>query len=363
MRPTSFASEADMKPGNRKGTTLAHRTAPGEPDAPLSCSERPRPCSTARQRTVVPRPRRRGRLVETTPGQQEMLVRSWQARHARAVSERPHGMRFSSGTVRMVRLRLQLRSQLQPQAGLDGMMRRWEEQGVANPLRHSRGNHCSDPCQRSHEPADPSPARGARLRQPRPRGTCADPASRGGLHVDAHSWGPPDRRGVPAAHHPGYVPRRTTPGTSPDRQAPHHRCRWSRTRGRHLCGDHRRCYPPVCEQGPPPAPSRHHQSWLGTVLSGACYGLLGVALGALTRNTVAAIVGGLVWIQLVEVGILENAIPSVAKRLPVGAAQALTTVETSPQSLSQGVAALVLVGWAAFLVAIATRLSTRRELR
>jgi len=102
---------------------------------------------------------------------------------------------------------------------------------------------------------------------------------------------------------------------------------------------------------------------LGTVLSGACYGLLGVALGALTRNTVAAIVGGLVWIQLVEVGILENAIPSVAKRLPVGAAQALTTVETSPQSLSQGVAALVLVGWAAFLVAIATRLSTRRELR
>ena len=102
---------------------------------------------------------------------------------------------------------------------------------------------------------------------------------------------------------------------------------------------------------------------LGTVLSGACYGLLGVALGALTRNTVAAIVGGLVWIQLVEVGILENAIPSVAKWLPVGAAQALTTVETSPQSLSQGVAALVLVGWAASLVAIATRLSTRRELR
>jgi ABC-2 type transport system permease protein len=102
---------------------------------------------------------------------------------------------------------------------------------------------------------------------------------------------------------------------------------------------------------------------LGTVLSGACYGLLGVALGALTRNTVAAIVGGLVWIQFVEVGILENAIPEVAKWLPAGAAQALTTVETSSQSLSQGVAALVLVGWAAFLVVIATRLSTRRELR
>jgi ABC-type transport system involved in multi-copper enzyme maturation permease subunit len=101
----------------------------------------------------------------------------------------------------------------------------------------------------------------------------------------------------------------------------------------------------------------------GTVLSGACYGLLGVAIGALTRNTVAAIVGGLIWIQFVEVGILENAIPSIAKWLPAGAAQALTTVERSPDVLPQAVAALVLVGWAAFLVTIATRLSTRRELR
>jgi len=83
----------------------------------------------------------------------------------------------------------------------------------------------------------------------------------------------------------------------------------------------------------------------------------------LTRNTVAAIVGGLVWIQFVEVGILENAFPSMARWLPADAAQALTTVESSPQALSQGVAALVLVGWAAVLVAMATRLSTRRELR
>jgi hypothetical protein len=99
------------------------------------------------------------------------------------------------------------------------------------------------------------------------------------------------------------------------------------------------------------------------VLSGACYGLLGVAIGALTRNTVAAIVGGLIWIQFVEVGILENAIPSIAKWLPAGAAQALTTVQNSPDVLPQAVAAAVLVGWAALLVAIATRLSTRRELR
>jgi hypothetical protein len=102
---------------------------------------------------------------------------------------------------------------------------------------------------------------------------------------------------------------------------------------------------------------------LGTVLSGACYGLLGVAIGALTRNTVAAIITGLIWIQLVEVGILENAVPSMAKWLPAGAAQGLTAVETSAHTLPKALAALVLLGWAVVLVTAATRLSIRRELR
>jgi hypothetical protein len=70
MRPASVASEADMKPGNKKEQTLAHRTARDEPDAPLSCSECHRPCSTARQRTVVPRSGRRGRRFKScTPHQ------------------------------------------------------------------------------------------------------------------------------------------------------------------------------------------------------------------------------------------------------------------------------------------------------
>jgi len=102
---------------------------------------------------------------------------------------------------------------------------------------------------------------------------------------------------------------------------------------------------------------------IGTILSGACYGLLGVAVGALTRNTVAAIVAGLVWIQLVEVAILENAIPSMAKWLPVGAARGLAASESSFHALPQAAAALVLVAWASALVLIATRLSVRRELR
>jgi ABC-2 type transport system permease protein len=45
--------------------------------------------------------------------------------------------------------------------------------------------------------------------------------------------------------------------------------------------------------------------WLGTTLLTACFGLLGVALGALTRNTVGAIVGALGWVFLIELAILQ----------------------------------------------------------
>jgi ABC-2 type transport system permease protein len=102
---------------------------------------------------------------------------------------------------------------------------------------------------------------------------------------------------------------------------------------------------------------------LGTVVSGGCYGLLGVAVGALARNTVAAIIGGLVWIQVLEVAVLENAAPSFAKWLPVGAARGLTSVGSSLDVLSRPVAAAVLVAWAAALVLLAGAISTRRELR
>ena len=51
--------------GTKKEQTQAHRTAPDEQDAALSCSERHRPCSKARQRTVVPRSGRRGRRFKS----------------------------------------------------------------------------------------------------------------------------------------------------------------------------------------------------------------------------------------------------------------------------------------------------------
>jgi hypothetical protein len=101
--------------------------------------------------------------------------------------------------------------------------------------------------------------------------------------------------------------------------------------------------------------------WLGAALSGGCYALLGVALGALTRNTVGAVIGALAWVQVVEVGLLQNAWPAMAKWLPTGAAVAVTGPGAPTSLLSPRVAALVLVGWAIAVAAIATRVSLRRD--
>jgi ABC-2 type transport system permease protein len=103
---------------------------------------------------------------------------------------------------------------------------------------------------------------------------------------------------------------------------------------------------------------------LGTVLVTCCYGLLGVALGALTRNTVAAIVGAVVWVMVIELAILQPAIPSVGKWLPTGAGVSLTTLDPEKASLlPPAAAALVLVGWAALVSVLAARFTLRREPR
>jgi ABC-2 type transport system permease protein len=104
--------------------------------------------------------------------------------------------------------------------------------------------------------------------------------------------------------------------------------------------------------------------WLGTTLLTACFGLLGVALGALTRNTVGAVIGALAWVFLVEVALLQPLLPSLAKWLPTGAAVALTTpTQLAGNHLPPDVAALVLVGWAVAIALVASRFTLRRELR
>ena len=100
----------------------------------------------------------------------------------------------------------------------------------------------------------------------------------------------------------------------------------------------------------------------GSVLATVAFGLLGVAIGSLTRNTFGAVVGGLVWIQLVEVGILQNVAPSVGRWLPTEAAVSLTGAGSGTAGLlAPGAAALVLIGWVTVIVAGSARLSLPRD--
>ena len=104
------------------------------------------------------------------------------------------------------------------------------------------------------------------------------------------------------------------------------------------------------------------QLWLGATFASAVYGLLGVALGSLTHNTVAAILGGIGWVMIIENGILQNAVPEVAKWLPGGAGVAVTSVGgVADTLLTPWLAAVVLVGWATVIAGVAARISLTRE--
>ena len=96
-------------------------------------------------------------------------------------------------------------------------------------------------------------------------------------------------------------------------------------RGRGRLRPHRRDRrPPLRGQGRAPPPRRHRPLLARRDPRHGCYALLGVAVGALVRNTVGAVVGALVWVQVVEQLLLANIFPELAKRLPTGAAVGLT---------------------------------------
>ena len=75
-----------------------------------------------------------------------------------------------------------------------------------------------------------------------------------------------------------------------------------------------------------------------------------------------AIVGGIAWAMVIEIGILSSVAPEIGKWLPAGNALALTSVGSAgSQLLAPWVSAVVLTGWALGLSAIATRLTLSRE--
>ena len=100
--------------------------------------------------------------------------------------------------------------------------------------------------------------------------------------------------------------------------------------------------------------------YLGTVVSAACFGMIGVALGALTRNTIGAIVAAVAWTLFVEQVILAAIVPGVERWLPTAAAIGLTNAP-GPGPPSPVVAGLVLAGYAVVLLAAASRTTMRRD--
>jgi ABC-type transport system involved in multi-copper enzyme maturation permease subunit len=99
----------------------------------------------------------------------------------------------------------------------------------------------------------------------------------------------------------------------------------------------------------------------GAVAGTALYGVLGVAVGALIRNQIAAVVGALIWVLLVE-GLLVAFLPEVGRWLPGGAANAMLQAETlRGDLLSPAVGALLMLGYAAALGWLATRVTLRAD--
>lgn len=105
------------------------------------------------------------------------------------------------------------------------------------------------------------------------------------------------------------------------------------------------------------------QLYLGTVISSACFGMIGVALGALTRNTIGAIVAAIAWTLFVEQVVLAAIVPGIEKWLPTGAAIDLTNAPGPgpAHSLSPAAAGLALAGYAIILLLAASRTTIRGD--
>ena len=104
------------------------------------------------------------------------------------------------------------------------------------------------------------------------------------------------------------------------------------------------------------------QMWIGCAFVSALFAALGVAVGALTRSTVAAIVSSIVWAMFVEVAILDTHWPKLGRWLPLGANLAVTrTAGHLGRLLAPGAAALVLVAWIVVICLLALTSSIRRD--
>ena len=96
----------------------------------------------------------------------------------------------------------------------------------------------------------------------------------------------------------------------------------------------------------------------------AAYGVIGVAVGALVRNQIAAVVGVLVWMLAVEQTVIA-AFPAIGRWMPGGATSAFlqlgSALSLDGKLLSAPVGGLVLLGYTAVAVTLALLLTPRRD--
>ena len=104
---------------------------------------------------------------------------------------------------------------------------------------------------------------------------------------------------------------------------------------------------------------------LGVVLVMVLYGPIGIAVGALVRNQIAAVVGSLAWIFIVE-QLLVALLPEVGRWTPGGASSAVLQLgdlaTTRGDLLPVWGGALLLVAYAVVLSLLAARFTLRRDL-
>jgi len=109
---------------------------------------------------------------------------------------------------------------------------------------------------------------------------------------------------------------------------------------------------------------------VGAAIGLALYAVLGVSLGSVITNQVAAIVVALLWVLLIE-PLLGVAFPDVARWLPGGALNAamdvglradVTGTLTTAEPLPSWAGMVVLLGYAVVLAAVGSRTTLRRDI-
>jgi len=98
---------------------------------------------------------------------------------------------------------------------------------------------------------------------------------------------------------------------------------------------------------------------LGSATVMMLFGLIGIGLGAIVRNQIAAVVGSLVWLLVVE-NLLVSVFPAIGKWLSFGAS-ASRIGSSDAGLLPAGAAAVLLIGYAAAFIATGIHLTATRD--